>query len=265
MKKLVSRLTPDSLKNIRRHLAWSRLGRRFAERFPDKTAGIVPGADNPLERYFDQHREGPGIFKWRHYFEIYHRHLAKFVGKPVNVVEIGVYSGGSLGMWRSYFGPQATIYGVDIVPECRAYEGPGIRIFIGDQADPAFWADFLRQVPAIDVVIDDGGHEVSQQTASLEALLPHLSPGGVYICEDVGGRHNGFASFVHGVTDLLHERAALQHSADLERRDFTPTNPLQRAVGSIHIYPFLYAIERTADPPAEFVSSKHGTEWQPFL
>lgn len=27
---------------------------------------------NPLEQFFDSHTEGPGIFKWRHYFEIYH-------------------------------------------------------------------------------------------------------------------------------------------------------------------------------------------------
>ncbi len=50
---------------------------------------------NPLRDYFEANREGPGIWRWQHYFDIYHRHFARFVGREVNVLEIGVYSGGS--------------------------------------------------------------------------------------------------------------------------------------------------------------------------
>lgn len=35
-------------------------------------AGLIP---NPLETSFNARVEGPGIWKWRHYFDIYHRHL----------------------------------------------------------------------------------------------------------------------------------------------------------------------------------------------
>jgi hypothetical protein len=45
--------------------------------------------------------------KWRHCFAIYDRHFRKFVGRTVDVVEIGVFSGGSFMMWREYFGSQA--------------------------------------------------------------------------------------------------------------------------------------------------------------
>src|SRR5205814_962082 len=59
---------------------------------------------NPLEEYF-YNNPGRGACKWHHYFEIYHRHFAKFRGQSPIVVEIGVAFGGSLPMWHQYFGP----------------------------------------------------------------------------------------------------------------------------------------------------------------
>src|SRR5262245_56734777 len=85
---------------------------------------------NPLRDYFMAHKTGPGISKWMHYFDIYHRHLQKFRGRDVRVLEIGVYSGGSLRMWREYFGPKALVYGADIEPACSAYESERTTIFI---------------------------------------------------------------------------------------------------------------------------------------
>src|SRR5262245_60472815 len=149
--------------------------------------GQLAREPGPLERYFDSVTEGPGIWKWRHYFDVYHRHLEKFVGRPVVVVEIGIYSGGSLLMWRHYLGEQSRIVGVDIEAACKQYERPGIDVFIGDQQDRDFWRDFCLQVPHIDIVIDDGGHKPEQQIATLECLLPHVASGGVYLCEDVHG------------------------------------------------------------------------------
>src|SRR5215204_1316092 len=89
---------------------------------------------NPLERYFHEHASGPMIFKWSHYFSIYHRHLSKFINREVNVVEIGIYGGGSLSMWKEYFGGRCAIYGVDIQKECKAFEQEGVHVLIGDQA-----------------------------------------------------------------------------------------------------------------------------------
>ena len=66
-----------------------------------------------------------------------------------------------------------------------------MEVFIGDQADRAFWKQFKEKVPAIDIIVDDGGHQVDQQVATLEELLPHLRPGGVYLCEDIQHTLNG--------------------------------------------------------------------------
>ena len=85
-----------------------------------------------------------------HYFPIYERHLARFRNTDVHVVEIGIYSGGSLQMWRKYFGPRANIVGVDIANATKVYEGhpkygrPD-RIVLGDQSSPKFWERFKKK------------------------------------------------------------------------------------------------------------------------
>ena len=54
---------------------------------------------NDLEKYFSKNT-GNLMSKWKHYLEIYDRHFSKYRGTDVHVVEIGVYQGGSLQMWK---------------------------------------------------------------------------------------------------------------------------------------------------------------------
>jgi hypothetical protein len=212
---------------------------------------------NPLWVYFANHAEGYGIWKWEHYFDIYHRHFSKFAGTAVNVVEIGIYSGGSLGMWKSYFGSECHVYGVDIEEACKQYEDEDTTIFIGDQGNPEFWTEFKKQAPRIDILIDDGGHKPEQQMVTLELMLPHLQPGGVYLCEDVHGIHHGFAAFVGGLVSELNKISWGSEPS-------MPT-PFQSACYSIHYYPYVVVIEKYASMPSGFIAQKHGTQWQPFL
>ncbi len=225
---------------------------------PAAEDGAAP--ENPLFKYFQEHVEGPGIWKWEHYFEVYHRHLAKFIGQRVDVVEIGIYSGGSLAMWRSYFGAESHIYGVDIEPDCKVYKDRSITVFTGDQADRTFWTDFRETVGAVDIIIDDGGHTPEQQRITLEEMLPYLRPGGVYICEDIHGSFDQFSSFIAGLADGLNCFDKV-HGETLQ----TSATPFQSAIHSIHFYPYLVVIERNSAPKRQFIAPKHGTEWQPFL
>jgi hypothetical protein len=216
-------------------------------------------SENPLRDYFNGHKTGRGIWKWEHYFDVYHDHFRKYVGREVAVLEVGIYSGGSLDMWQTYFGAGCKVYGVDIEDACKVYEKDGVEVFIGDQADRSFWRTFKQQVPRVDILIDDGGHAPEQQIVTLEEMLPHLRPGGVYLCEDVQGIHHEFASYVSGLTSHLHsinEKPGKTLSA-------LPTE-FQRAVYSIHLYPFLVVIEKVEAPIDLFVCPNHGTEWQPF-
>lgn len=170
--------------------------------------------DNPLAQYFLRN-PGRELHKWHHYFEIYHRHLARFRGQSPVILEIGVSQGGSLQMWREYFGAGARIVGIDVDPRCRQFEDESTAILIGDQADPAFLADVRRRLPRIDVLIDDGGHAMEPQIITFGELYPHLQPNGVYICEDVhssylpaweGGlrRPGTFIEFCKALVDGLH-------------------------------------------------------------
>lgn len=184
----------------------------------------------------------------------------------MRILEVGVYSGGSLQMWKEYFGDKARVYGVDIEPMCRRFEDDQTRILIGDQADKGFWQEVLREVPRLDVVIDDGGHQIDQQIATLESLLPHLQPGGVYICEDVAGEFNPFHSYMDGLSRELHEQIPLgggPSSVAGFRLAHLRANAMQRLVDSIHTYPFMTVIEVRADRREVFSSPRCGTEWMP--
>lgn len=229
----------------------------------------APDHVNPLLQYFNEHKEGHGVWKFIHYFEAYERYFSRFRGKETHVLEIGVYSGGSLEMWQNYLGPQCKVYGVDIEPRCKAYEGGSVRIFIGDQADRNFWKHVKQEVPVLDIVIDDGGHEPEQQIVTLEELLPHLRPAGIYLCEDVTTSLNQFAAYVCGfaqnINSLDWERDFQPNYDQNERRQVCKTTPFQSAVASVHLYPFLTVIERTLKPVSELVAPKHGTEWEPFI
>jgi 23S rRNA U2552 (ribose-2'-O)-methylase RlmE/FtsJ len=233
----------------------------WSQRLANTERGRFKPTSNPLEEFFDSHTKGPGIWKWRHYFEIYHRHFSKFIGNDVHVLEIGVYSGGSLAMWKHYFGPQAKIYGVDIEPTCKIYEDEQIKILIGDQADPAFWEKFIQEVPQLDIVIDDGGHEPHAQVATMEALLPHLRPNGIFLCEDILLEGNRFFDYVCTFAKHLNAYNCQANDQDLET-SAVPTS-FQHAIHSVHFYPMVAVIERRAEP-MNMVSQKHGTNWQPF-
>jgi methyltransferase family protein len=220
-----------------------------------------PNAErNALRSYFEAHRDGRGIYKGRHYFDLYVRHLAEFVGREIVVVEVGVYSGGSLEMWKSYFGKHATIHGVDIQEACRVYEAEGVHIHVGDQADRPFWRQFKEAVPFIDVLIDDGGHHPNEMRVTFEELFPIMRPGGVYICEDIING-NEFLAYLGGLAEHLTTYESIPLA---EPGVASAANPLQQVVESIHFYPFVAVVERTLEPVTDFEFPKHGSEWQPF-
>ncbi len=125
------------------------------------------------------------IYKWAHYFPIYERHFAPWRNKTVTMIEIGVFHGGSLQMWQRYFGPLATIVGIDINPECKRHEEPGIHVRIGDQSDPAFLQSVLDEFGAPDIVLDDGSHRMEHVRESFLFLYPKVTKNGVYMVEDL--------------------------------------------------------------------------------
>ena len=208
---------------------------------------------NDLEKYFSEN-SGNLIHKWMHYFEIYDRHFSRFRGTDVHVVEFGVNHGGSLQMWSDYFGPRATIYGIDINPACKALEEGHIEILIGDQEDRAFLRSVADRIPRIDILIDDGGHTMQQQINTFEELFAHVDSHGVFLCEDLhtsywakfGGGYRRRTSFVEYTKNFIDDLNAW-HSEETER--FHVSN-FTRSAHSLHYYDSVLVIEkRPIDAP----------------
>lgn len=248
---------PYTMRGLQYGGAWRRASS------PEFNAATIPA--NPLQTYFEGHTTGHGIWKWEHYLEIYHRHLNRFCGREVHILEIGIYSGGSLEMWREYFGPDCYVYGVDIEEACRVYEDARTKILIGDQGDRVFWQFVREQVPRIDILIDDGGHRTEQQIATLEEMLPHLQPGGVYLCEDIlGSPLNQFNAYVSGLMAQFNQ-FNFGLLADTSQGVVWPATPWQTEIEAAHFYPYVTVIEKRARPALKLAAPKKGTQWQPFL
>lgn len=142
--------------------------------------------DNKFKTFFYNIPKKNIIHKWSHYFDIYDKHLKKFIGQNPTILEIGVYKGGSLDMWNYYFDNKCTIYGIDIDEKCKKFENNNIKIFIGDQSDPIFWDTFFNQNDIyFDIIIEDGGHTMEQQIVTYEKLFDRIKNNGVYLCEDL--------------------------------------------------------------------------------
>ena len=213
-----------------------------------------------LQEYFDNN-PGRLIHKWTHYFEIYERHLARFRDREVHMLEIGVFHGGSVQMWKHYFGPRAHIYGVDISERAKSLEEDRVKIFIGDQSDPEFLATLRRDIPRVDILLDDGGHTMQQQITTFLQLYHHIAEDGVYLCEDLhtsywpqfgGGlrRQDTFIEFSKQLIDQLtawHTRTPEQFEVD----DFT------LSAHSMHYYDSMLVIEkRRMEPPVDRMTGK---------
>ncbi len=202
---------------------------------------------NPLERWYFNH-SGRLITKWPHYFDIYHRHFARYRGECPVVLEIGVQHGGSIEMWHDYFGAGCKYFGVDINPQCKMFEDEGTTILIGDQADRSFLARLRDEVPRVDILIDDGGHMMQQQIATFEALYPHVAGDGVYLCEDMhtsywkafGGGYRKPTSFVEYTKDYIDQMNAWYS----QQRDVLDANDFTRSTHAMHYYNSILVIEK---------------------
>ncbi len=213
---------------------------------------------NDLEKYFTENT-GNLIHKWKHYFEVYDRHFSRFRGTDVHVVEFGVSHGGSLQMWKQYFGTNAKIFGIDINPKCKVLEEEQIEIIIGDQEDRQFLKSLNGAISRIDILIDDGGHKMKQQINTYEELFPFIDENGVYLCEDLhtsywpeyGGSYMKSDSFIEYSKNFI-DYINAWHSVETSRLSVTD---FTKSVHSLHYYDSVLVIEkRSIEKPYRLVT-----------
>jgi hypothetical protein len=122
------------------------------------------------------------------YVPVYEELLAPLrEAEPFALLELGVWTGESLQMWRDAF-PQATIVGVDL-NHVEVDLGPRVHFEQGDQSDAAFLTALReRHAPqGFELIVDDASHQGELSARSMQHLFGnHLRPGGLYVLEDWG-------------------------------------------------------------------------------
>jgi len=139
---------------------------------------------NPLYQILKRNNFSYNTDKRLHFLDIYHKYFEKYRNTECVFLEIGVFKGDSIKMWKEYLGKSAKIIGVDIDRELIKFSDEQVTIEIGSQDSRFFWKYIKEKYKKIDVILDDGGHTMNQQITTFLEMFPHISSGGVYICED---------------------------------------------------------------------------------
>ncbi len=200
-----------------------------------------------LREIFDQ-LDNRLIHKWNHYIEIYDQYLSKYRNTEVTVLEIGVSQGGSIDMWKEYFGSKLRFYGIDINPQSTKFNESNIEILIGRQEDRDFWREVKNKIPKVDILIDDGGHTMIQQITTFEEMFDHVKDDGIYICEDT---HTSYLYAYHGAykrkdTFIEYSKNFIDylHAWFSENKLRLSVNNFTKHVYGIHYYTNMVVIEK---------------------
>jgi hypothetical protein len=189
------------------------------------------------------------------YFPIYDKLFSPFVSTQVVFVEVGVMHGGSLHMWREFFGKSARIIGIDNNVSAKQFSND-FEIFIGDQADPKFWENFYKAIGKIDILLDDGGHRNSHQIQTVVSGLPHIRSGGLIVVEDT---HTSFMYEFGNPSRYSFMNFASTKAQNLTKRHKTVNKPdsLVSRIHSIEFYDSIVAffVNDENSKPGETVSN----------
>ena len=104
-----------------------------------------------------------------------------------NVLEVGIYGGGSIELWSKYFS-KATIYGVDIENYKQEWnllkKYTNIKLLYNTNA---YSEDTIQKIENIkfDMVLDDGSHYLQDMIKFIKLYSPLLKDDGILIIEDV--------------------------------------------------------------------------------
>jgi hypothetical protein len=119
------------------------------------------------------------------YLPAYERVFSPLRDDKIRLLEIGVFSGGSLRAWADYFThDESEIIGLDINPHLVRFDlsTPKIKTMILNATKSE---DTNRLEGTFNFIIDDGSHALRDQIASFKLLGDRIRPGGAYIIEDV--------------------------------------------------------------------------------
>lgn len=125
------------------------------------------------------------------YFHVYEPLLYPKRSTAKNILEVGIYHGGSIQLWRDWF-PKAQIYGVDIcdptfIKSKNILNDNNIKLFTNTNGyDDAFIkTNFQDKSIKFDMMLDDGPHTLESNILFIQKYLPLLAEDGILIIEDI--------------------------------------------------------------------------------
>jgi len=183
-----------------------------------------------LHKYF-LNNNSKIVHKWNHYLDIYEKHFEPFIDREITMFEIGVFEGGSLNMWKYFFGEKCKIVGIDINPDCKKHEDISREIYveIGDQSDIDFLKKLITKYGKPDIVLDDGSHVMNHLVTTFNFLYFNMQDEGVYLAEDLhtcywpeyGGGLGSKSSFIEFTKTKIDELNSNYTRGELPITDFT--------------------------------------------
>jgi hypothetical protein len=125
------------------------------------------------------------------YLDLYEQLFLPIRKTATNILEIGIYWGGSIQLWRDYF-PTAQIYAVDIcnldfIKKTSIKNDHCISLFTNTNGynDTFIQTSFINKNIKFDMILDDGPHSLQSMIDFINKYLPLLSENGIMIIEDI--------------------------------------------------------------------------------
>lgn len=144
---------------------------------------------------------------WIHsYTRLYDRHIGYLRPTAKKILELGVFRGASLLLWKEAF-PKAHIYGID----CKSRDDimfnqkdKRLTFLHGNQQDQDFLSKQVTPHGKFDIIIDDASHRGDQMIESFNLLWQNLNYKGWYVLEDLYGHYRkGRKSMMPFIKDMI--------------------------------------------------------------
>jgi hypothetical protein len=158
---------------------------------------------------------------------------------------IGVNTGGDLFMFRDYFGDDFQLVGVDLNPECAAFESEDFvkRIFVGSQNDVEFQKSVGREIGSVDIILDDASHTSAYTLKAMKTLWPFLQDDGIYMVEDLTPQKDVSKAMTAFALELPHNCESWD-----ERNEVVPCSTANISVYRVTFVGATVAVWKTAPP-----------------
>ena len=124
------------------------------------------------------------------YLPLYQQLLIGKKESARNILEVGIYDGGSIKLWRDFF-INSTVYGLDIMHANRVWSAikndPRIILHTSTDAyNPEIFANnFLNKNIKFDFMLDDGPHTLESMQQFIKLYSQIMTDDGILIIEDV--------------------------------------------------------------------------------